>query len=282
MNNNNTLVWQLKRGLLNFVEKLSDGLTRPKMKFLAQMLYGLLASQSVKLTNIGRALQEDISLKKTEDRLSRNLGVFIRETYCVQQNYLEIAKTKIDADTIFCIDPGDITKKYSRHQEGMAWIQDGSDHKTSMGWHLYGVAALTHGTKLPIPVYMKLVSPDDYMSDDQTEEILTAIRATQQTFGVCGVHTIWNMGTVPLFQNKETTSNPPTSRGVGGAHVNKRKKGRRRGMEKKTYFISYTNRTDLDKQWAVWAEWFFRVRKPFWNMGTVPLFQKHVSAKWTK
>ena len=37
-------------------------------------------------------------------------------------------------------------------------------------------------------------------------------------------------------------------------------KGRRRGMEKKTYFISYTNRTEMDKQWAVWAEWFFRVR----------------------
>jgi len=190
MNNNTTLVWQLKRGLLNFVEKLSDGLTRPKVKFLAQMLYGILTSQSVMLTQIGRALQEVISLKKTEDRLSRNLGAFINETSCVYQNYLKIVRPKIDADTIFCIDPGDITKKYSRYQEGMDWIQDGSDHKPALGWYIYGVTALTHGTKLPIPVYMRLVSPDDPMSDGQTEEILCAIKATQEAFGACGIHTM--------------------------------------------------------------------------------------------
>ena len=29
-------------------------------------------------------------------------------------------------------------------------------------------------------------------------------------------------------------------------------------MDKKTYFISYTTRTEADRQWAVWTEWFFR------------------------
>ena len=58
MNKNTTLRGQLKRDLLHFCEKISDGLTRPMMKFLSQMLYGLLASQSVMLSDISRALKE--------------------------------------------------------------------------------------------------------------------------------------------------------------------------------------------------------------------------------
>ena len=99
MNQNTTLIWQLKRALLNFAENLSDGLTLPKMKFLSQMLYGLLASQSVMLTQIGRALQEAISLKKTEDRLSRNLKAFRQDMECVRQNYLESVKPLVDYET---------------------------------------------------------------------------------------------------------------------------------------------------------------------------------------
>jgi hypothetical protein len=45
------------------------------------MLFGIQASQDVKLSNIARSLQEDISLIKTEDRLSRNLHAEELETY---------------------------------------------------------------------------------------------------------------------------------------------------------------------------------------------------------
>jgi hypothetical protein len=38
------------------------------------MIYGIQASKDVKLSNIGRSLQESIPLIKTEDRLSRNLA----------------------------------------------------------------------------------------------------------------------------------------------------------------------------------------------------------------
>ena len=190
MNNNTTLTWRLKRDLLVFAEKLSDGLARPKMKFLAQMLYGILASKSVLLTRIGRALQETASLKKTEDRLSRNLNDFICETGCVRHNYIETVSPLIDDETIFCIDPGDITKRYSRRQEGLGWIHDGSEHKAALGWNLYEVTALTHGKKLPIPVYTQIISPDDPLAGSQTDEILEAIRAVQRSFGAIGIQTM--------------------------------------------------------------------------------------------
>jgi hypothetical protein len=54
--------------------KLSPRFSRPLGRFVEQMLYGILVSKDVKLSRIGRALEEPISLKKTEDRLSTNLN----------------------------------------------------------------------------------------------------------------------------------------------------------------------------------------------------------------
>ena len=46
----------------------------PKLRFIEQMLFGIAASQDCKLSQISRALQEPISLKKTEERLSHHLA----------------------------------------------------------------------------------------------------------------------------------------------------------------------------------------------------------------
>ena len=64
---------RLKAQLTKFSTELCDGLSRPQEKFVAQMLFGIQASQDVKLSNIARSLNEEIPLIKTEDRLSRNL-----------------------------------------------------------------------------------------------------------------------------------------------------------------------------------------------------------------
>lgn len=183
MNNHTTLIGQLKRKLLNFSEKLVEGLGRPMQKFVVQMLYGLTAGQSIMLSDVSRALQEDIPLIKTENRLSRNLKAFSQDVSCVWLNYLEEVKAYVDGETIFCLDPGDICKKHSRAQEGLDWIEDGSTHKPALGWNLIGVTALTHRKKLPIPIYNEVIAPDDAMEDNVTEGIISALRFIQRTFG---------------------------------------------------------------------------------------------------
>lgn len=45
----NTLTHNLKRGILDFSEKISKELTRPEFKFASQMLYGILTGQSCHL-----------------------------------------------------------------------------------------------------------------------------------------------------------------------------------------------------------------------------------------
>ena len=76
MLNYNTLNGNLKRGILNYSQKISKGLNRPDKKFVTDMLYGTLASGSCMLSEISRSLHENIKLIKTVNRLSRNLADF--------------------------------------------------------------------------------------------------------------------------------------------------------------------------------------------------------------
>ena len=64
---------RLKAQLTKFSSELCEGLSKPLTKFVSEMLFGIQASQDVKLSNIARSLQEEIPLIKTENRLSRNL-----------------------------------------------------------------------------------------------------------------------------------------------------------------------------------------------------------------
>jgi hypothetical protein len=64
---------KLREQILRFSGELSAGLPKTARRFIAEMLYGIQARQSVRLTEIGRALHEPISLKKAEYRLCRQL-----------------------------------------------------------------------------------------------------------------------------------------------------------------------------------------------------------------
>lgn len=70
MINYNRLGYEIKRDLTNFCTKISYGLKRPHQKLIHQMLYGILAGNKVHLSEIARSLKEDITLKKTIERLS--------------------------------------------------------------------------------------------------------------------------------------------------------------------------------------------------------------------
>ena len=52
MNYNTTKVYSIKREILTFSKKISKNLSRPDQKFVADMLYGILASGSCLLSDI--------------------------------------------------------------------------------------------------------------------------------------------------------------------------------------------------------------------------------------
>src|SRR5690554_3752963 len=99
MINYTKLIFELKRKLSSFSKKITKDLSKPKSKFVFQGLYGLLEKQTVLLSEIARALKEDILLKKTIDRLSRNFKNF-DEQEKLTDNYINTIDTLIDENTI--------------------------------------------------------------------------------------------------------------------------------------------------------------------------------------
>jgi hypothetical protein len=65
---------KLREQIVQFSGGLSTGLPKVARRFVAEMIFGIQARDSVRLTEVGRALGERVSLKKTEERLSRHLG----------------------------------------------------------------------------------------------------------------------------------------------------------------------------------------------------------------
>ena len=113
MINYTTLNSNLKRGILNFSEKISKKFNRPTMKFICNMIFGILASKSCLLSEIGRNLNEKISLSKTVTRLSRNLNDFDGGEELFEA-YLKSIKNRYDDKSVLIIDGSDITKPASK------------------------------------------------------------------------------------------------------------------------------------------------------------------------
>ena len=66
--------YQMKREILTFSNKISRKLPKPEKKFLADMNYGILASNSCLLTDIVDQLHEHSKKANSVDRLSRHLS----------------------------------------------------------------------------------------------------------------------------------------------------------------------------------------------------------------
>jgi len=142
------------------------------------MVYGLQAGQSVLLTEVARCLEEDIKLRKTHDRLSRNLqrpglGAVL------QDNLLALAAPRVTDDTLLIVDPSDLSKKYARKMEFLGRVRDGSAHDFANGyWMLHVIGASVGGSRM-VPLYQSLWSSkaDGFVSEN--EEILRAVDAVR-------------------------------------------------------------------------------------------------------
>ncbi len=181
MTNYNTLSHNLKRGICKFSEKISKELSRPDFKFVFQMLYGILNCQNSYLSSIARALEENISLKKTIDRLSYNLANF-KNCEMLFSNYLKAIKGQFNNSTILIIDGSDITKPCSKKMESLCRVRDGSTGGYGNGYHTLGVTALTPEKKMPIPVYTRVYSSTEASFISEDYEVLKCFKFLSQSF----------------------------------------------------------------------------------------------------
>lgn len=190
MINYSRLGYEIKRDFTNFSLNISKGLKRPQEKFVHQMIYGILAGNKLHLSEIARSLKEDITLKKTIDRLSKNLGVF-KDRDTIMHNYISLVKRHIKEDyAVIIIDNSDIAKPASKNLEALSEIRDGSTGEITQGYLTIEAAVLSEKGKQPLPVYEKVFSAAEKGFISETHENLCCLQSLSENFSEKCVRTL--------------------------------------------------------------------------------------------
>lgn len=172
--NHSATAFKAREQLKGFLGEISPHFSKPLGKFVGDMVYGIQASQDVKFSQIARTLDEPISMKKLEDRLSRMLrsegieeGIF--------GVVARLGARRIRQDTLIVIDPTDIRKLYAKKMEYLARVRDGSTGEIGNGYNACLAVACESGGRRITPLHMRLWSSEADGFASQNDEILGVI-----------------------------------------------------------------------------------------------------------
>jgi hypothetical protein len=177
---------QLRAQLHQFSGIFSPHFSKPQAAFIEQMLFGLSASQDCQLSAISRALDEPITLKKTEERLSHHLAApQLGQTLHTQ--IVAHAARRIHPDTLIVVDPTDIRKPYAEKMPHLATVRDGSTGELVTGYWACLALACEPASRRVLPLLQQLWSAEapDYVSENaQLLGIIDTIAAASAQRGI--------------------------------------------------------------------------------------------------
>lgn len=153
--------YEMKREILNFSKKISRGLNKKESKFISDMQYGLSKSKSCLISEVSRALNEDIKLKNTIERLCDNLqSISKKEVRVIKDNYTNEIKDYFPTEAVSIFDDSDISKRYGKKFEDLDQVIDASDtdKKIVNGYHVCEAVILGKNEKQPFSVYSEIYS----------------------------------------------------------------------------------------------------------------------------
>lgn len=155
-----TNTYKMKREIINFLKKISSHLSAPDAKFMADMTYGILASQSCLLTQISQRLQEDTKKIYTVDRLSSHLAKGLPEN--TLKAYLQFVRRMTPKEPVIHIDDSDVIKPEGYQFESLGMVRDGSRSTAEKnvyckGYHVTEACALTD-SKHPVSIFSEIHS----------------------------------------------------------------------------------------------------------------------------
>lgn len=154
MSNFNKLIDRYDRFFFYYLEKIIMQFDKPTRKFYIDIIYGILKSQSIVLSDIVHSLNEKITPKKSIERLSR----FLNRNFDLEfrDNLLKLALTMMPKTfKIFSVDDTDVIKPYGKKFESLGRLRDGSslNNDIEKGYRVSCITALTNETKHPMPIY---------------------------------------------------------------------------------------------------------------------------------
>ena len=147
-------------GFVNFLKK--ERFSLPEVKNIGMLLHAMLKRHDVHVSELSRSLREQITPKKTEERLHRNLR---REGLGRRLLEANSAKNRaaIRAKRYCIIDLSDIQKPYATKMEGLGRVRDGDrSHRgaAEIGNGLYWINGVMADASGILPVYSEIYGLD--------------------------------------------------------------------------------------------------------------------------
>lgn len=179
--------YEMKRDILNFSKKISEGVNKSTSKFIMDMQFGLAKSGSCLISEISRALDENIKLNYTIERLCDNLSnMYDDEKELIWNNYLDEVKKNVDLNNpIVLFDDSDINKEYSRKLEDLDRVIDASsqDKRIVNGYHVCEATILTKNEKQPLSIYSQIYSCKSENFESKNKYTTESIKAAEKLVG---------------------------------------------------------------------------------------------------
>lgn len=199
-----TTAFRTREQLSTFVERMFPHFFRPRRKFVWDMLYGIMASGDVLLSGVVRSLCEDITPKKTEDRLSRNLAAEgLAEE--ISRAVAGQGAAFVSERTLVIIDPTEIRKDHARAMELLSTVRDASRSRDGDGPVLVRgypgcmVVACRNGGRSPVPLALRFWSPRAKGYTGESDEVLRTLAPVERAVGRRGIYVYDRGGDRPAF-----------------------------------------------------------------------------------
>jgi len=179
-------ITRLKNKIFNQIDNNFAHLSNPQRKWLKKMVFGLLKSNDLKLTNITRAIKSNLSLKMELKNLDKMLNNFNWQKIVLPQHYKNSGI--FSKNEIIAIDHTDISKTYSKCQEGLINVRDGSSktNKTNKGFRLINVTRHAMNSRVPELINMEILDNEDTM----TITTINLLKEMDRQFGFCGIRVL--------------------------------------------------------------------------------------------
>lgn len=177
---------KLRQQIHKFSGKLCTNIGKVSSRFVEETIFGISASGSVRLTEIGRSLEEGIALHATHKRLSRNLADKSLGVH-IQNKILQLGARRVSEKTLLIVDPTDLQKKHAKKMQYLATIRDASEKKIGKGYWMCDVVGCEVGSNEITPLTQDLWSQDapDFISENK--QVLSLVERVRQATNYQGI-----------------------------------------------------------------------------------------------
>lgn len=170
------------RAFQRFVSNLTRQLTKPKAKFVSQLLCGVLFSNNLVLTNIASRVPCPGRLTAIAKRFRRQLAdsnSFLRELW---SNYLCLLRRRLKIDSLFIVDLTDLAKPYAKKMAHLAFVRDGDKDCLVPGYWCMEVYCLDKdGIIWPVILWPYSLEAQGQLSENA--QILQVLSQLEEYFG---------------------------------------------------------------------------------------------------